>query len=55
MEERTFRINEEFTDSELAIIIAAIDYYAYNNQHINEDTYNIAMDAMVKILNSAEA
>ena len=55
MEERTFRINEEFTDSELAIIIAAIDFYAYNNQKINEETYNIAMDAMVKILNAAES
>ena len=54
MEERTFRINEEFTDSELATIIAALDLYAYNNQKITQEIYDLAMEAMVKILNSAE-
>ena len=54
MEERTFRINEEFTDSELATIIAALNFYAYNNDKITQEVYDLAMEAMVKVLDSAE-
>lgn len=54
MEERTFRINEEFTDSELATIIAALNFYAYNNDKVTQEVYDLAMEAMVKILDSAE-
>ena len=54
MEERTFRIDEEFTDSELATIIAALDFYAYKNDKITQEVYDLAMEAMAKILDSAE-
>ena len=54
MKELTFRINEEFTDSELATIIAALNFYAYNNDKVTQEIYDLAMEAMVKILDSTE-
>ena len=54
MSDKYFRITQHFTEEELASIISALDYYAYNAPHINEEIYNFAMSALDKIMIAAE-
>ena len=54
MEDKLFRIDEPFTEEEVATIVSALNYYAYNAPHIDDEKYNIAMSALEKILEAAE-
>ena len=54
MEDKLFRIKSTFTDAEIATIMLALNYYAYNEPHIDEEKYDIAMSALEKIADAAE-
>ena len=54
MEDKLFRIDEPFTEEEVATIVSALNYYAYNAPHMDDEKYNIAMSALEKILEAAE-
>ena len=38
----------------MASIISALDYYAYNAPHMDEERYNFAMSALNKVMEAAE-
>ena len=54
MSDKQFRISSTFTEEEMATIVSALNYYAYNAPHIDDEKYNIAMSALEKILEAAE-
>ena len=54
MSVKNFSINETFTEEEMACLIAACDFYAYNGPHIDEEKFDWIMSAMNKILSAAE-
>lgn len=54
MTDRYFRITQYFTEEEMASIVSALNYYAYNAPNKNEEKYNFAMSALEKILEAAE-
>lgn len=54
MSDKYFRISSTFTEEEMATIVSALNYYAYNAPHIDDEKYNIAMSALEKILEAAE-
>lgn len=49
-----FEITEKFTEEEIASVISACDFYAYNGPHINEEKFEWIMSAMNKILSAVE-
>ena len=54
MFDKYFRITQYFTEEEMASIISALNYYAYNAPHMDEERYDFAMSALEKILEAAE-
>ena len=54
MSDNYFRISSTFTDAEIATILLALNYYAYNEPHIDQEKYDIAMSALEKIADAAE-
>jgi hypothetical protein len=38
----------------MSSIVSALNYYAYNAPHMDEERYNFAMSALEKILEAAE-
>ena len=54
MEDKQFRISRTFTADEIATIASALNYYAYNAPHINEEIYDWAMSALDKVMEAAE-
>ena len=54
MPDKRFRISSTFTEEEMTSIVSALNYYAYNAPHIDDEKYNIAMSALEKILEAAE-
>lgn len=54
MTNKYFRISQTFTEEEMSSIISALNYYAYNAPHIDEEKYNYAMSALEKIMDAAE-
>ena len=54
MSDKYFRISSTFTEEEMATIVSALNYYAYNAPYIDDEKYNIAMSALEKILEAAE-
>ena len=54
MEDKLFRIDEPFTEEEVATIVSALNYYAYNAPNMDEEKYDFAMSALEKILEAAE-
>ena len=54
MEDKLFRIDEPFTEEEVATIVSALNYYAYNAPNMDEEKYDFAMSAWEKILEAAE-
>lgn len=54
MTNRYFRISQTFTEEEISSIMSALNYYAYNSPHIDEEKYNYAMSALEKVADAAE-
>ena len=54
MSDRMFRVKEAFTEEEIACVISACDFYAYNGPHIDEEKFEWIMSAMNKVLSAAE-
>lgn len=54
MEDKQFRISATFNGDEIAAIVNALNYYAYNAPYMYDEKYNIAMSALEKILEAAE-
>jgi hypothetical protein len=54
MSDKYFRITQHFTEEEMSSIVSALNYYAYNALHMDEERYNFAMSALEKILEAAE-
>lgn len=54
MSDKYFRITQHFTEEEMSSIVSALNYYAYNAPHMDEERYNFAMSALEKILEAAE-
>lgn len=49
-----FRITQYFTEEEMASIVSALNYYAYNAPNMNEEKYDFAVSALEKILEAVE-
>ena len=49
-----YHMDIRLTEEEIATIIHALNYYAYNAPHINEEIYDYAMSAAEKVMDSAQ-
>ena len=54
MSDKYFRITQHFTEEEMSSIVSALNYYAYNAPHMDEERYDFAMSALEKILEATE-
>lgn len=54
MEDKQFRISAIFNEDEIATIVNALNYYAYNAPYMDEEKYDFAMSALEKILEATE-
>ena len=49
-----FKITEEFTEEEIASIMSALNYYAYNEPSMDDERYEWAMSALDKVASAVE-
>ena len=54
MENKQVRISAIFNEDEIAAIVNALNYYAYNAPYMNEEIYDYAMSAVEKVMEAAE-
>jgi hypothetical protein len=54
MSDKYFRITQHFTEEEMASIVSALNYYAYNAPNMDNERYDFAMSALNKIMEAAE-